>query len=105
MKRDRRWFWLGVAVAVVGAALAAGVPLATILTIADVLVCPAAMYFGMATMGRPPAAIQHDETAGSTGQATRGEVAARSAPAVLPEATGDGADPLVILKSRLTKGR
>lgn len=105
MKSDRRWYWLGAAVVAAGVALAAGVPLATILTFALVLACPAMMFLGMCMMGRPRASGQGDRMASSAGpQQTQGEVAARSAATALPEATADGADPLPILKIRLAKG-
>ena len=107
MRSDRRWYWVGATMVAVVIALATGVPLATILIIALVLACPAAMLFGMAMMGRSRTAGQDDGMAGSAGsQQIPGEVAAPS-PAVtaLPEATSDGADPVAILKIRLAKGQ
>lgn len=47
MKVDRKWLWIGGAVAGAGAALALGVPLGTLLIVAALLACPAAMYLGM----------------------------------------------------------
>jgi len=106
MMSDRRWYWVGAAVVAAGMALAAGVPLATILTVALVLACPAMMLLGTCMMGRPRAAGQGEGMASSAGsRRTQGEVAAPSSAAMaLPEATADGADPLVILKIRLAKG-
>lgn len=47
MKIDRKWLW-GAGALTAGAALfAAGVPLTTLVLLAAVLACPAAMYFGM----------------------------------------------------------
>lgn len=51
MRVDRRWLWVGGILAAAGAALALGVPLATLLTLAAVPACPAAMYLGMCGMG------------------------------------------------------
>ena len=47
MKVDRKWLWIGGAVVGAGAALALGVPLGTLLIVAALLACPAAMYLGM----------------------------------------------------------
>ncbi len=52
MARGRRWFWLAGALVVALGALAWGIPLATLLTIAALLACPAAMFLGMGMMGR-----------------------------------------------------
>lgn len=83
MTSDRRWLWVaGVAVVVLGA-LAWGIPLATLLTIAALLVCPAAMFFGMGMMGR-----------------TREGGMEQTGPAI---GVADG-DPLLILKRRLAAG-
>ena len=50
MKIERKWLWLGGAVAGHGAALALGVPLGTLLIVTAVLVCPLMMFFGMRGM-------------------------------------------------------
>jgi hypothetical protein len=50
MKTNRKWLWIGGAAAVVAAALAFGVPVGTLLLIGAVLLCPAAMFFGMRGM-------------------------------------------------------
>ena len=75
MTVDRRWLWAGGALAVAGGALALGVPLATPITIAAVLACPAAMYFGMGMMGRMHGSAEaggspsHDDRGARTGEA------------------------------------
>lgn len=51
MPVDRRWYWLGAALAAAGIALVAGLALHTLLYVAALLACPAAMFFGMAMMG------------------------------------------------------
>ena len=50
MKIDRKWLWLGAAVAGHAAALALGVPLGTLLVVAAILVCPIMKFFGMRGM-------------------------------------------------------
>jgi len=50
-RTQRRWLWIGSGVAAVVAALALAVPLGSVLTVAAVLACPLAMYFGMRGMG------------------------------------------------------
>ena len=50
MTINRKWLWIGGAAAGAAAALALGVPLATLLLVAAVLACPAMMLFGMRGM-------------------------------------------------------
>ncbi|HEX9531230.1 MAG TPA: hypothetical protein VGA58_00430 [bacterium] len=50
MRTQRRWLWIGGAIAATAAALALGVSLSTLLIVAAVLACPATMYFGMRGM-------------------------------------------------------
>ncbi|MGQ0572490.1 MAG: hypothetical protein ACT4P5_23525 [Armatimonadota bacterium] len=50
MKLDRKWLLLGCALAGAAAALALGVPLGTLLVVAALLACPAAMFLGMRGM-------------------------------------------------------
>lgn len=116
MARDRRWLWLaGVVVAVLGA-VAWGVPLATLLTVAVLLACPAAMFFGMGMMGRPQQGGMacHAGTSGSA----HGEASSAPFPGplkIVPPSTpanragsassaADG-DPMLILKRRLAAGQ
>lgn len=47
MKLDSRWMWIGGVLAAAVLALVAGIPLGTLLIVAALLACPAAMYFGM----------------------------------------------------------
>ena len=97
MQVNRRWYWLGAALVVAGVALTAGVPLGTLLTIAAVLACPAAMYFGMGMMGRPGASQAGGDPAHQPGSAPmHGEMALSGSP--------PPSDPLAILKLRLAKG-
>lgn len=51
MKTQGKWLLVLGVVAVAAAALAAGVGLSTLLLVGAVLLCPAAMYFGMQGMG------------------------------------------------------
>ena len=119
MQVGRRWYWLGAAVAVAGAVLMAGVPLGTLLTIAALLACPAAMFFGMGMMSRTGATTQGRRMAchGDPGRAERDRGqggSAAAAPAegrsddggqtTQPSKLPDGLDPLAILKIRLAKG-
>ncbi len=120
MPVDRRWYWLGAALAVAGIALLAGMPLGTLLYVAALLACPAAMFFGMGMMGRTSTS-----DAGGMGsqpgspQVERADTAMPAAPVgpsdhapldfVEPpshhrEAPRPDEDPLVILKIRLAKG-
>jgi len=69
MQVDRRWYWLGAAFVLAGVALVAGVPLGTLLTIAALLACPTAMYFGMGMMGRPGASQAGGDPAHQPGSA------------------------------------
>jgi len=50
MKVDRKWLWLGGALIGGAGALALGVSLGTLLIVAALLACPAAMFFGMRGM-------------------------------------------------------
>lgn len=47
MKIERKWLWGAGALTAAAALFAAGVPLTTLIILAAVLACPAAMYFGM----------------------------------------------------------
>ena len=51
MTKQRKWLWVGGVIAAAVTALALGVPLNTLLLLGAVLLCPAAMYFGMSGMG------------------------------------------------------
>lgn len=87
MKIDRRWLWGAGALAAAAALLAAGVPLTTLIILAAVLACPAAMFFGMRGM-------QH----GAGGMAShRGsqEPRADSAAPTGPASETDGRQPAV----------
>jgi hypothetical protein len=115
MACDRRWLWVaGAAVAVLGA-LAWGVPLGTLLALAALLACPAAMLFGMRMTGRtgeggmtchadvpgdrqngPPAPLVHPRD--------RMRAAPLGGPAGPPESVPEG-DPMLILKRRLAAGQ
>lgn len=95
MPVDRRWYWLGAALAAAGIALVAGLPLHTLLYVAALLACPAAMFFGMGTMGDtqnreqgalPGPAFADRPQAGDAGRVTQGE------------------SPIMILKRRLAAG-
>ena len=97
MRVDRRWYWLGGALVVAGAVLVAGVPFGTLLTIAALLACPAAMYFGMGMMGRSGASRAGGDPTHQPGSAHMyGDTAFPESP--------PSADPLTILKLRLAKG-
>lgn len=50
MKIDRKWMWAGGALAGAAVLVAAGVPLITVVLLAAVLACPAAMFLGMRGM-------------------------------------------------------
>ena len=58
MTINRKWLWIGGAAAGAAAALALGVPLATLLLVAAVLACPAMMLFGMRGMHHGASAQQ-----------------------------------------------
>jgi len=47
VKIERKWVWGAGALTAAAALLAAGVPLTTLIILAAVLACPAAMFFGM----------------------------------------------------------
>ncbi len=114
MEVDRRWLWAGGILTIAGGALALGVPIATLITLAAVLACPAAMYFGMGMMGR----MQGGAEMGAGGRALDGRGAKTHTPLPLPAPTGTGApsrapaleappvndDPVMILKRRLAAG-
>ena len=112
MTRDRRWLWAGGILAVAGGALALGVPLATLITIAAVLACPTAMYFGMGMMGRTWAGAE--TVGGASALDNRDGAAAGPAVTASPFATGalvperaapsEHEDPIVILERRLAAG-
>jgi hypothetical protein len=112
MTADRRWLWVGGILAVVGGALALGVPLATLIRLAALLACPAAMYFGMGMMGRMHGGT---ETGGTSSPDGRGAGTARpaaasttmapsQAPTTALHASPDVDDPVIILKRRLASG-
>jgi len=58
MKLDSRWMWIGGVLAAAVLALVAGITPGTLLIVAALLACPAAMYFGMrghqSASGMPP---------------------------------------------------
>lgn len=116
MNVDPRWLWAGGILAIAGGALVLGVPLATVITIAAVLACPAAMYFGMGMMGRTHGGA---EMGGGTRVLDGRDAATTGASAPLPSASrpaadpslaseraaaSDHEDPIVILKRRLAAG-
>jgi hypothetical protein len=119
MAIDRRWLWVGGILAVAGGALALGVSLATLLTLAAVLACPAAMYFGMCGMGMKGRMQEGADTKGPVSSDGRG---AGTATALPPAAAGTTMapshasstptlsplplidDPVTILKRRLASG-
>lgn len=115
MNIDRRLMWLGGAFGVVGVALAAGVPLSTLLTLALVLACPASMFLMMRMgMGRTQGGAQ---VAGppAASVAAREELRDGSArpagtnPGALPlgndaPARSTDEDPIMILNRRLAAG-
>ena len=51
MTRQKKGLWVGGMIAAAVAALTLGVPLNTLLLLGALLLCPAAMYFGMSGMG------------------------------------------------------
>lgn len=116
MNPNRRMWWLGGIVVVAGAALAAGVPLATLLYLGAILACPAAMFFGMGMMGRmqgAPGLERASASADALPQTVRSPVAvpeppqremldSRGAEAVVDPDADD--DPVMILKRRLARG-
>lgn len=118
MTVDRRWMWLGGALAVGAGALAFGVPLATVLYVAALLACPAAMFFGMGMMSKTGEVSQGRGMAshGGPGQAAREGSQGASAPGQPEDKPVDsaqasrsstlphGLDPVAILKIRLAKG-
>jgi hypothetical protein len=64
MTNQWKWLWIGGVVAAAVAALALGVLPGTVLLVALVLLCPAAMYFGMhghGHEGRPGTSDLPDE--------------------------------------------
>ncbi len=102
MKTNRTWLWLGGALVVAAGILALGVPLGTVLTIAAVLACPAAMFLGMGMMGR----MQGGQAVEPSGPpAVPGAAAAGTSP-MGPESAGghETEDPIAILKRRLARG-
>jgi hypothetical protein len=105
---DRRWVWLGGALAVALAAIAWGVPLVTLLSVAALLACPAAMLFGMGAMCRMQGAQTADRAAA---EARLRERAFLSTPTLtLPARDGEAAgiapahEAIAILKRRLAQG-
>ena len=119
MNVDRRWMWLGGALAVGAGALAFGVPLATLLYVAALLACPAVMFFGMGMMSKTGAAAQGRGMAcqGDPGQAKRDRSQSASSTGMLAKGRSDDSvqatqssnladhlDPVAILKIRLAKG-
>lgn len=118
MQVDRRWYWLGAALAAAGFALVAGMPLGTVLYVAALLACPAAMLFGMGMMGRTSASDGGGMVSrpgfpqvGRADMAMPAAPAGPSDPAPLEGLTPHhlenphpDEDPLAILKIRLAKG-
>lgn len=115
MTVDRKWLWVGGILAVAGGALALGVPLATLITLAAVLACPAAMYFGMGMMGRMQGGAETGGTSSPDGRgagmskATRPAAAGAAmvpseAPTTMRDAPPPIDDPVMILKRRLAAG-
>jgi len=118
MQVDRRWYWLGAALAAAAIALVAGVPLGTVLYVAALLACPAAMFFGMGMMGRMSASDAGKVVSQSGSPEVRPAKAGMpSTPARVPdhaplegpppghlETPRPGEDPLAILKIRLATG-
>ncbi len=109
MKGNRTWLWIGGALAGAVGALVLGVPLRTVLTVAALLVCPAAMFLGMGMMGgMQPAGAR--ETHRTTATAAPGHPAApgvdTGAGVGARDAAGDtdAEDPIAILRRRLAKG-
>lgn len=118
MARDRRWRWLAGALVVVLGALAWGIPLGTLLAIAALLACPAAMFFGMGMMGRTQEGGMacHPGTPGrareEAHQVSRGGPSGSEATTAPQRQTGSAAlvtdtdgDPILILKRRLAAGQ
>ena len=119
MNVDRRWLWAAGLLAVVGGALAMGVPLSTLLYVAALLACPAVMFFGMGMMSKTGTGSQGRSTAchADPGQEERDRNQSASATATLAEGRSDDIaqatqssnlsahlDPVAILKIRLAKG-
>jgi hypothetical protein len=105
---DRRWVWLGGTVAVAFDALAWGVPLVTLLSIAALLACPTAMLFGMGAMCRMQGAQTADRAAAEARPRERGVLSTPSL--TLPARDGDAEETataheaIAILKRRLAQG-
>ncbi|MHB8732075.1 MAG: hypothetical protein ACYDAB_09815 [bacterium] len=93
MPVDRRWYWLGAALAAAGIALVAGIPLGTVLYAAAILACPAAMFFGMGMMGGT-----QDREQGANVPTVQPRLEEASPSAVPLD------DPIMILKRRLAAG-
>lgn len=92
MPIDRRWYWLGAALAAAVIALVAGIPLRTLLYVTALLACPAAMFFGMGMMG----GTQNHEQGAPPGPAFADRPQAGDACPVT-----QGESPIMILKRRL----
>ena len=116
MNPNRRMWWLGGIVVVAGAALAAGVPLTTLLYLGAILACPAAMFFGMGMMGRMQSAPEPERAPASPNalpEPVRSPVALPEPPQratldsqgkeVVADPYADD-DPVMILKRRLARG-
>lgn len=117
MKTNRTWLWLGGALIVVAGALGLGVPLGTVLTVAALLACPAAMFLGMGMMGRtqggdtmehpdgPPGLLRTDTVEQARLPAIPGIETSGEHPRGPASAEGrEREDPIGILKLRLAKG-
>jgi len=107
MRGNRTWLWIGGALAGAAGALVLGVPLRTVLTVAALLVCPAAMFLGMGMMGgMQPAGAR--ETPRTTATEAPGHPAApgvdTGAGVGARDAVGGADDPITILRRRLAKG-
>jgi hypothetical protein len=117
MRRDRRWLWLAGALTVVLGALAWGIPLATLIAVAALLACPAAMFFGMGMMGRtqgggtacrPDTPGNADDEMSSTPVPGPRDIAPPPTPPQRQAGPAPGVadgDPMLILKRRLAAGQ
>lgn len=117
MKTNRTWLWLSGALVAIAGALGLGIPLGTVLTVAALLACPAAMFLGMGMMGRMqgggtmehPAGSREVRRADAAGQARLPAISGIETSGEHPRgpASADGRereDPIGILKLRLAKG-
>lgn len=113
MKTNRRWLWLGSALAVAAGALVLGVPLRTVLTAAALLACPAVMFLGMGLMGGAQGGCAMDHPPGSR-ELPRANTAGPAGLPSIPDIESsreleappghERGDPIAILKWRLARG-